>query len=116
VKITTCDDNGGQGIGAGHVCKCVRTAGHPNDSDRPHGCVCGALWGNRVTIPTTSKELPTISTQAEADALAAGAIIVDKQGDAFQKRADMRWGMVGEFGGWSPSWIVYPATLLWVTP
>jgi len=63
VKIVTCDDNGGQGIGAGHVCKCVRTAGHPNDSDRPHGCVCGALWGNRVQITQPETRLQTISVE-----------------------------------------------------
>ena len=39
-----CGHNGGQGIGAGHVCLCVREKGHPLDSDRPHGCSCMALW------------------------------------------------------------------------
>lgn len=40
----SCGGSGGQGIGAGHVCVCIRPAGHPLDSDRPHGCECGALW------------------------------------------------------------------------
>jgi hypothetical protein len=40
----SCNHNGGVGIGAGHVCRCVRLPGHPLDSDRPHGCSCGALW------------------------------------------------------------------------
>lgn len=39
-----CGSSGGQGIGAGHVCRCIRAAGHPLDSARPHGCPCGALW------------------------------------------------------------------------
>lgn len=39
-----CGHNGGQGIGAGHTCACVRADGHPHDSDRPHGCPCGAVW------------------------------------------------------------------------
>lgn len=41
-----CGHNGGQGIGSGHTCTCTRTAGHPLDSDRPHGCSCFALWAN----------------------------------------------------------------------
>lgn len=44
VEVTRCAHNGGQGVGAGHTCKCVRSKGHPLDSDRPHGCSCGALW------------------------------------------------------------------------
>jgi hypothetical protein len=43
-KPPRCDNNGGQGIGAGHVCRCIRETGHPDDSDRPHGCPCGAVW------------------------------------------------------------------------
>lgn len=41
---TLCQSSGGRGIGAGHVCSCNRIAGHPLDSDRPHGCGCGAPW------------------------------------------------------------------------
>lgn len=40
-----CGSDGGRGIGAGHVCTCVRRFDHPLDSERPHGCPCGALWG-----------------------------------------------------------------------
>ena len=43
---TLCSNDGGVGIGAGHRCECVRPAGHANDSDRPHGCSCGALWAD----------------------------------------------------------------------
>lgn len=44
-----CGHNGGQGIGAGHTCTCVRTAHHGLDSERlsserPHACPCGATW------------------------------------------------------------------------
>ena len=42
----TCNSNGGRGIGAGHVCRCVRIKGHPIDSARPHGCSCMALWSD----------------------------------------------------------------------
>jgi hypothetical protein len=45
-----CNHSGGQGIGAGHVCLCVREAGHPLDSDRPHGCSCMALWADSVAV------------------------------------------------------------------
>lgn len=42
-----CNHSGGTGIGAGHVCMCLREAGHPHDSERPHGCECGALWAHK---------------------------------------------------------------------
>lgn len=35
-----CNNNGGQGIGAGHVCMCNMKPGH----DGRHGCSCGATW------------------------------------------------------------------------
>jgi hypothetical protein len=44
--LERCGHNGGQGIGAGHVCTCVRLKGHAFDSNRPHGCSCGALWAD----------------------------------------------------------------------
>ena len=40
-----CGSDGGRSIGAGHVCGCVRPAGHAADGERPHCCSCGALWG-----------------------------------------------------------------------
>lgn len=46
-RAGACNDDGGIGIGSGHVCRCIRKADHPLDSDRPHGCTCGALWGTR---------------------------------------------------------------------
>lgn len=39
-----CDSNGGHGSPFGHECHCNRQAGHLLDSDRPHGCGCGAPW------------------------------------------------------------------------
>ncbi|MBM4469879.1 hypothetical protein GS502_11195 [Rhodococcus hoagii] len=45
--MTRCNHSGGTGIGAGHVCMCLREAGHPHDSERPHGCECGALWAHK---------------------------------------------------------------------
>lgn len=44
-----CNDDGGVGIGAGHICRCTRELGHPmtDHSGRAHGCTCGALWGDR---------------------------------------------------------------------
>lgn len=47
----TCPSIGGRGIGAGHVCICMRLNGHPAvdwpDENRPHGCVCGAMWKDK---------------------------------------------------------------------
>jgi hypothetical protein len=40
----TCGHDGGQGIGAGHVCKCVGKKGHEPFYGVGHGCSCGALW------------------------------------------------------------------------
>ncbi|QAU06867.1 endonuclease VII [Gordonia phage Brylie] len=45
--LTDCGHAGGTGIGAGHECRCNRTAGHPLDSGRPHGCGCGAMWADQ---------------------------------------------------------------------
>lgn len=45
-----CQHEGGMGIGAGHVCYRVRARGHPIDSDRPHGCSCGALWADTCDV------------------------------------------------------------------
>ncbi|QSL99934.1 endonuclease VII [Gordonia phage Ayotoya] len=45
--LTDCGHDGGTGIGAGHECRCNRTAGHPLDSGRPHGCGCGAMWADQ---------------------------------------------------------------------
>lgn len=42
-----CNNYGGQGIGAGHVCLCNRHAGHGAfyfGDPRSHGCECGAMW------------------------------------------------------------------------
>lgn len=44
--VGRCNHNGGDGIGAGHACSCVRSVGHPLDDARPHGCNCGALWAH----------------------------------------------------------------------
>lgn len=43
-QLGKCGHNGGQGIGAGHTCTCVRTAYHSLNSEQPHGCSCGATW------------------------------------------------------------------------
>lgn len=43
-----CGQSGGQGIGAGHTCYCIRPEGHAIDSERPHGCSCGALWADKL--------------------------------------------------------------------
>lgn len=42
----TCQHDGGIGIGAMHTCYCIRPKDHPIDSERPHGCNCGALWAD----------------------------------------------------------------------
>lgn len=53
-----------------------------------------------------------ITTESQADALPHGAIIRDNMGDAMQKKGDHGWEMTGEAGRWGPSWIAFPATVL----
>jgi hypothetical protein len=48
----TCSHDGGVGIGAGHRCTCNMPKGHSLDSERPHGCSCGAMWADK---PATFK-------------------------------------------------------------
>lgn len=55
----------------------------------------------------------TITTEAQATALCHGAIIRDRNGDAFQKHGETGWDMAGESGRWGPTWIAYPATVLY---
>ena len=57
-----CGNNGGQGIGAGHVCICVR-AKHP-PGKLLHGCSCGATWGEVVVMPEVEQARRSV---AEAD-------------------------------------------------
>lgn len=47
VTEALCQHDGGMGVGAGHICYCARTKGHPIDGDRPHQCHCGAQWRDR---------------------------------------------------------------------
>ena len=39
-----CDADGGTGIGAGHVCRCIAKVGHAPIYGKYHGCPCGAIW------------------------------------------------------------------------
>lgn len=54
----------------------------------------------------------TITTEAGANDLPHRTIIRDNNGDAMQKFGN-GWEMTGEPGRWGPSWIAYPATVLW---
>lgn len=47
-KKVLCGDDGGYGAPMSHRCTCVREKGHPLDSDRPHGCSCGAAWADKT--------------------------------------------------------------------
>ena len=55
----------------------------------------------------------SITTEAQANALGYGSIIRDKNGDALQKVSERGWHITGETGRWGPTWIAYPATVLW---
>lgn len=59
-----CGHSGGVGIGAGHTCICVRTPWHAMDSERPHGCACGALWeddGKVLPAPIPAQRPPVVN-------------------------------------------------------
>lgn len=63
VEPPKCFHDGGQGIGAGHVCLCIREHDHPDDSDRPHACGCGAVWADDRIRKEPPRPLPP-STEA----------------------------------------------------
>lgn len=78
---TLCGHDGGRAIGAGHTCRCVRLAGHP-DSEL-HGCECGALWGPQAARaaeavgngPRSDEWEPDVSEALEAIGAAVGAAV-----------------------------------------
>lgn len=77
MTTTLCHHDGGTGIGAGHVCRCIRISGHPLDSARAHGCSCGALWADeiqRLTRLTPAPPVPPVTVTAEHQRLAVEAI------------------------------------------
>lgn len=57
---------------------------------------------------------PTLTTEAEANALPIGAIIRDNMGDARQKASALGWEMSGVDGEWGPTWVAFPAEVLWL--
>lgn len=46
MRTELCGADGGQGLGAGHVCKCVGKKGHAPFYGKGHGCSCGAIWSD----------------------------------------------------------------------
>jgi hypothetical protein len=62
------------------------------------------------------RERPTITTEREANALRHGAVVLDRNGDAFQKVGETGWEMTGTSGRWSASWIAFPAFVLFAKP
>lgn len=69
--VERCSHNGGQGIGAGHVCLCVRGKGHDlTDSPRPHGCSCGAIWADSATVAKPRVVADMQAAEARIDAAA----------------------------------------------
>lgn len=58
----------------------------------------------------------TIATEPEANALPVGTIIRDNMGDARQKVSGHGWEQAGASGKWGPTWIAFPAQVLWTPP
>ncbi|WP_223690094.1 hypothetical protein [Leifsonia poae] len=54
-----------------------------------------------------------VTTEQEAAGLPLGAVVRDGMGDIFQKVSDTGFEMTGVGGRWGPSWIAYPAVVLW---
>lgn len=53
-----------------------------------------------------------ISTEAEANALPAGSVVLDNMGDV-QKKLTMRaWEIGGAEGAWGVTWVAFPARIL----
>lgn len=60
-------------------------------------------------------EAPRIITnETEANALPVGSIIRDNMGDARQKVSDRGWEQSGVVGWWGPTWVAFPAEVVWV--
>jgi hypothetical protein len=57
-----------------------------------------------------------ITTEAEANALPWGTIIRDNMGSARKKVSDRGWECSGVSGQWGPTWVAFPATVLYVGP
>lgn len=54
-----------------------------------------------------------ITTEPEANALPVGTIIRDNMGDAREKVSERGWEQAGESGRWGPTWVAFPATVLY---
>jgi hypothetical protein len=54
-----------------------------------------------------------IAAEREANAADEKTVIRDVNGDVFEKVSGRGWEMTGESGRWGPTWIKYPATVLW---
>lgn len=54
-----------------------------------------------------------ITTEPEVNALPVGTIIRDNMGDARQKVSERGWEQAGESGRWGPTWVAFPATVLY---
>lgn len=64
---------------------------------------------DRRPSPPTEEQAEIITTEAEADALPVGAIILDNMGDARQKVTPLAWEQAGVEGHWRSAWIALPA-------
>lgn len=81
----TCDADGGTGIGAGHRCHCVGSAGHEPFYGFAHGCSCGALWREQEESREVREARRSV---AEADpAILAAAVAY--AGGGYEEWADL---------------------------
>ncbi|MEZ3156877.1 hypothetical protein AB1K56_08080 [Microbacterium sp. BWR-S6Y] len=55
-----------------------------------------------------------VRTEAEANALPVGSIIRDNMHDARVKVSERGWEQSGTSGRWGPTWIAFPARVLFV--
>lgn len=69
----------------------------------------------RASVVAEEPEAPRIITnETEANALPVGSIIRDNMGDARQKVSDRGWEQSGVVGWWGPTWVAFPAEVVWV--
>ena len=86
-SIEKCGHNGGQGIGSGHVCLCVRGKDHLP----AHGCSCGAIWKDpAITESPEVAEARRSVAEADPAILAAAQALAAGRGDTWADMNVMR--------------------------
>ena len=78
------------------------------------GFQAGVEFGRAGVVAEEPEAARIITTEAEANALPVGSIIRDNMGDVRLKVSDRGWEQSGVVGWRGPTWVAFPAEVLWV--